>query len=82
MQQARMTQDGLTNLCKKNVKNAFENVPLSDDVYGLLGCVLAEMFQVSGTGLLKYMFGCLEGLISLTRSRKRIGNHLMIYTDA
>jgi hypothetical protein len=71
MQQAHMTQDGLTNLFKKNVTNAFENVPLSDNVYGLLGCVPAEMLHVSGTGLLKYMFGCLEGLISLTRSRKK-----------
>jgi hypothetical protein len=44
---------------------------LSDDVYGFLGCVPAEMLHVSGTGLLKYMFGCLEGLISLTRSRKK-----------
>jgi hypothetical protein len=59
-------QDGLTNLCKKNITNAFENVSLSDDVYGLLECVLAEMLHVSGTGLLKYMFGCLEGLIALT----------------
>ncbi len=49
MQQACMTQDGLTNLCKKNVTNAFENVPLSVDVYGLLGCVPAEMLHVSRT---------------------------------
>jgi hypothetical protein len=67
MQQARKTYDGLTNLCKKNVTNAFENVPLSDNVYGLLGCVPAEILHISGTGLLKYMFRCLEGLISLTR---------------
>ncbi len=56
---------------QENVTNAFENVPLSDDVYGLLGCVPAEMLGVSGTRLLKYMFGCLEGLISLTQSRKK-----------
>ena len=54
---------------QENATNAFENVPLSDNVYGLLGCVLAEMLH--GTGLLKYMFGCLEGLIALTRSRKK-----------
>jgi hypothetical protein len=66
IQQAGKTQDGLTNLCKKNVPNAFENVPLSDNVYGLRGCVPAEKLHDSGTGLLKYMFGCLEGLISLT----------------
>ncbi len=29
------------------------------------------MLHVSGTRLLKYMFGCLEGLISLSRSRKK-----------
>ena len=56
---------------QENVTNAFENVPLGDDVYGLQGCVPAEMLHVSGTGLLKYMFGCLEGLISLTQSRKK-----------
>ncbi len=44
---------------------------MSDNVYGLLGCAPAEMLHVSGTGLLKYMFECLEGLISLTQSRKK-----------
>ncbi len=56
---------------QENVTNAFENVPLRGNVYGLLGCVPAEMLHVSGTGLLKYMFGYLEGLIALTRSRKK-----------
>ncbi len=71
LQLACMTQDGLTNLCKKHINNAFDKVPLSDDVYGLLGCVPAEMLHVSRTGLLNYMFGCLEGLISLLLSRKK-----------
>ena len=71
MQQARKIQDGLANLCKKNVTNAFEKVPLGDNVYGLLGCVPAKMLHVSGTGLLKYMFESLVALISLTRSSKR-----------
>ncbi len=63
IKQAHLTDDGLTNLCKKNISNAFENVPFVDQVYGLLGSVPAEMLHVSGTGLLKLMFGCLDGLI-------------------
>jgi hypothetical protein len=71
LQSARLTDDGLKNLCKKDFISAFDNVPLGDDVYGLLGCTPSEMLHVSGTGLLKYMFECLVMLISLTRSRKR-----------
>jgi hypothetical protein len=71
LQQARLTEDGLKNLCKNNFISAFDNVPLSDNVHGLLGCTLSEMLHVSGTGLLKYMFECLVALISLTRSSKR-----------
>jgi len=55
LQQARLTDDGLKNLCKKDFISAFENVPLGDNVYGLLGCTLSEMLHVSGTGLLKYV---------------------------
>ncbi len=66
-----MTNDGLTNVCKKNISNAFENVPFADQVYGLLGSVPAEMLHVSGTGLLKHMFGCLDGLIGGAKSKKR-----------
>ena len=66
-----MTNDGLTNLCKKNISNAFENVPFADQVFGLLGSVPAEMLHVSGMGLLKHMFGCLDGLIGGTKSKKR-----------
>ncbi len=54
---------------KKN--NAFENVPFADQVHGLLGSVPAEMLHVSGTGLLKHMFGCLGGLIGRAKSKKR-----------
>jgi hypothetical protein len=31
-------------------------------MYGLLGSVTAKMLHVSGTGLLKHMFGCLDKL--------------------
>jgi hypothetical protein len=48
---------------QKNISNAFENVPLGDLKYGLLGSVPAKMLHVSGTGLLKNMFGCLDNLI-------------------
>jgi hypothetical protein len=47
--------DGLKNLCKKDFISAFDNVPLGDNVYGLLGCTPSEMLHVSGTGLLKYV---------------------------
>jgi hypothetical protein len=63
IKQARLTNDGLTTLCKKNISNAFENVPFADQVHGLLGSVTAEMLHVSGTGLLKHRFGCLDGFI-------------------
>ena len=70
LQEAHMTEDGLTDLCKKNINNAFENVPLSDNVYSLLGITTGEMLHIRGVGLLKYMFASLECLISLTRSKK------------
>jgi hypothetical protein len=77
----RLTEDGLTKLCKK-YSNAFDNVPFGDEVYGLLGSVTAKMLYVSGTGLLKHMFGCLDSLIGGTKLKKKIRNHLMIYTIA
>jgi hypothetical protein len=69
IKQARLTNNVLTNLCKKNISNAF----------GLLGSVPAEMLHVSGTGLLKHMFGCLDGLIGGTKLKKETKNPLMIY---
>ncbi len=80
VKQARLTEDGLTNICKKNISNPFENVPFGDLKYGLLGSVPAEMLHVSGTGLLKHIFGCLDNLIGGPNLKKKIRNHLMIYT--
>jgi hypothetical protein len=71
IKQARLSNNGSTNFCKKNISNAFENVPFADQVFGLLGSVPAEMLYVSGTGLLKHMFGCLDDLIGGTKSKKR-----------
>jgi hypothetical protein len=71
LKQAHLTEDGLTNLCKKNISNAFKNVPFVDEIYGLLGSVPAEMLHVSGTGLLKHMFGCPDMLIGGTNSKKK-----------
>jgi hypothetical protein len=82
IKQARLTDNGLTNLCKKNISNAFENVPFADQVYRLLGSVPAEMLHVSGTGLLKHMFGCLDGLIGGAKSKKETKIPLMIYIVA
>jgi hypothetical protein len=47
-----LSEDGVTNLCKKNISNAFENIPFGDLKYGLLGSVPAEILHVSGNGLL------------------------------
>ncbi len=69
-----------TNIWKKNISNAFENVPFDDLKYGLLGSVPAEMLHVIGSGLLKHMFGCLDNFIGGPNSKKNIRNHLMIYT--
>ncbi len=62
------------------MSNAFENIPFGDLKYGLLGSVPAEMLHVSGTDLLKHMFGCLDNLIGGPNSKNKIMNHLMIYT--
>ncbi len=80
LKQAHWTEDGLTNFCKINMSNAFENVSFGDLKSGLIGSVPAEMLYVSGTGLLKHMFGCLDNLIGSPNSKKKIRNHLMIYT--
>jgi hypothetical protein len=78
IKQACLTNDGLNFFCKKHISNAFENAPFADQVCGLLGSVPAEMLHGSGTGLLKHMFGCLDGLIGGTKSKKETKNHLMI----
>lgn len=79
--QARLTDDGLTLISKKNIRNAFDNVPLSDVVHGIFGVVPAEMLHVSGTGLLKYIFKCLCNLIGTEKKTSTIRRHSMIYTD-
>ncbi len=56
---------------QKNISNAFENVPFGDLKYGLLGSVPAEMLHVSGTGLLKHMFGCLDKFDWRPRFKKK-----------
>jgi hypothetical protein len=66
---------------QKNNSNAFENVPFGDLKYGLLGSDPAKMLHVrSGTGLLKHMVGCLDKLTKGPNLKKKIRNHLMIYT--
>ncbi len=80
VKQARLTEDGLTNVFKKTISNALENVPFGDLKYELLGYVPAEMLHVSGTGLLKHMFGCLDNLTGGPNLKKKIRNLLMIYT--
>jgi hypothetical protein len=72
LKQACLIEDGLTNLCKKDISNDFENVPFGNLKCGLLGSVPAEMLHVSGTGLFKHMFGCLNYLIGGPNLKKKI----------
>ncbi len=65
-----LTEDGLT-IDAKTISYAFENVLFGDLKYGLLGSVPAEMLHVSGTGLRKHMFGCLDNLIGGPNSKKK-----------
>lgn len=71
MNNARLTNYGLADLCKKDIQNAFDGAPLSDQVHGLLGCVPSEMLHVSGTGILKYIFECLINIIGSPQRTKR-----------
>ncbi len=56
---------------QKQISNAVENVPFGDLKYGLLGSVPAGILHVSGIGLLKHMFGCLDNLIGGPNLKKR-----------
>ncbi len=64
---------------QKNISNAFENVPFGDLKYRLLGPVHAEILHVSGTGLLKHMFGCLDNLIGGPNLKKIKSVYYAIY---
>jgi hypothetical protein len=55
---------------QKNISIAFENVFFGDLNYGLLGSVPKEMLHVSGTGLLKQIFVCLDNFIRSPYSKK------------
>ncbi len=78
LKQACLTEDGLTNLCKKTISNAFENVPLDDPKYGYLflqKCYMSVALAYSNT--------CLVVMIIWSEApiwNKKIRNHLMIYT--
>jgi hypothetical protein len=82
IQAAKLRDDGLTDLCKKDIINAFEGVPLADQRHGLLGCVPSEMLHVSGTGILKYMFACLINLIGSPHQKKKTKKVLTNYINA
>ncbi len=66
----QLTDDDLKKLCKKNIVNAFDDVPLSNVEHGLMGCIRAEMLHVSGTSLLKYIFVSLCDLIGSEKNKK------------
>jgi hypothetical protein len=75
---AQLNDDDLKNLCKKNIVNAFDDVPLSNVEHGLMGCVPAEMLHVSGIGVLKYIFVSLCDLIGSEKTKRMKGSSLMI----
>jgi hypothetical protein len=56
---------------QKHISNPFENFPFGDLKYEILGSVPAEMLHVSGTDVLKHMFGCLDKLIGGPNSKKK-----------
>jgi hypothetical protein len=68
---AQFADGDLKNLCKKNIDNAFDYVPLSDVEYGLIGCVPAEMLHKSVTGLLKFIFVSLCDSIGSEKHKKK-----------
>jgi hypothetical protein len=68
---AQLTDGHLKNLCKKNIANAFDDLPLSNVEHGLMGCIPAEMLYVSGTGLLEYIFVSICNLIGLEKNNKK-----------
>jgi len=65
---AQLPDGHLKNLCKKNIVYAFDDFPLSNVEYGLIGCVPTETLHVTGTALLKYTF---VSLCDLTGSKKK-----------
>ncbi len=64
LRNATNTRNGLVEVSKKAIKNAFDNVPFGNLTYGLLGSVPAEMLHIGGTGILKYIFEYLDNLIA------------------
>jgi hypothetical protein len=61
----------LKNLCKINIVNAFDDLPLNNVEHGLMGFAPAEMLHMSGTGLLKYIFVSLCDLIGSEKLKKK-----------
>ena len=70
MKIASRSPGDLQALSKKEIKNAFDDVPFGDYQFGILGSVPAEMLHVSGTGILKYIFECLNTLIAGNKDKE------------
>jgi hypothetical protein len=66
-----MSDGDLKNHCKKDIVNAFDELPLSNVKHGLMGCIPAEMLHVSGTGLLKYIFVSLCDWMGSEKNKKK-----------
>jgi hypothetical protein len=68
--QARASTDGLNSISKLNINNAFDGVPISDNIHGIASIVPAEMLHISGTGILKYKFKSVWEMIGKKNANK------------
>ncbi len=69
--QARSTTNGMQSISKSDIINAFDNVPLSDFIHGIMGIVPSEMLHLSGTDILMYMFTAVDQLLGKKKSNKK-----------
>ena len=65
-----LSPDELKEWSKHDIDNAFDEVPLSDQIHGKFGVCPAEMLHVCGNGIYKYQFDCVRELVGPKTSRK------------
>ena len=56
---------------KHKIDNAFDEVPLSDLIHGILGVCPAEMLHVCGNGIYKYQFECICELVGPNTTKQK-----------
>ena len=70
VESARANKKGLRQLSKKDINSCFDDVPLSNQKYGIMGITPPDMLHVAGTGILKYMFNCVSDIIGPEGTKK------------